>query len=285
MSRILGIDIGGTFTRYGIVEDDMVLFSKKIKTDSILDFAQFVIDLYDHSSNIQLISIGIPGVVKQNQIISVPNIKRLEDYPLVNLVSKNIAVTVRINKDVNLLFLNDLDKEALLERNNVIGIYLGTGLGNALYINGQLMIGDHGYSGELGHTSVIGNNRQCACGNIGCVETIVSGKRLLELYKDHNLEGNFKELFQIHSSHPVIVQFLDDFARIVSTEINLLDIRTVLLGGGVVNMKGFPREPLIDKIISYLRIESLKATLDIRIVTDDSNGSIKGAALIAKKGF
>jgi allose kinase len=284
MSKILGVDIGGTFTRYGLVVNDDVLFSKKIKTDSITNFAQFIIDIYHHSTNIQLISIGIPGVVKQNEIVSVPNIKRLENFPLVDIITKELAVTVIINKDVNLLFLYDIYKERLSSKDNILGIYLGTGLGNALYIHGQLMLGDHGFSGELGHTPIIGNDQKCECGKIGCVETIVSGKKLYEIYENEKFAIDFKDLFKKHANHSKIIEYLDNFARIISTELNLMDISILLLGGGVINMKAFPKALLIKFIKSYLRTETQAAALDVRFMSDDPIGSIKGAALITQRG-
>ena len=284
MSMVLGIDVGGTFTRYGFVDElYRVSESMKILTINIHDFKEFVIGLVIDHPDIDAISIGIPGIVMDNKILSVPNIENLDFHNLDEELIRSINRPVYINKDVNLLFINDIYSYDLHQNENVLGFYLGTGLGNAIKIMGKLLKGTHGFSGELGHVPLIGNDLLCGCGKVGCSETLVSGRALIRLYEQMNLEGDFKDIFTLHSKLPQIVEFVDNFAKMIAMEINILDIVNIIIGGGVVNMNGFPKEYLNKCIMNLLRSDILESELEIIYVDDNPERGIIGAARIIKE--
>lgn len=283
MNKVLGIDVGGTYTRYGIVMDRFVSNVEKLFTKDIHDFPTFISDLVKKNRDIDLISIGIPGIVKENKIVSIPNLKTLEikdlDDRIYNLTRKKVI----INKDVNLLFANDLDRLNLKHQPNVLGFYIGTGLGNAIKINGKVHKGNNGFSGELGHIPIIGNRKICGCGKVGCSETLVSGKALLELYYDNKLSGDIKDIFVNHLDKSYIKQFINNLAALISIEVNTLDILKLVIGGGVINMQGFPKQELRKLIKNNLRSRCLESDLEIYFVDDSPVNSIIGASLIIEE--
>ncbi|XMB72894.1 allose kinase [Mycoplasmatota bacterium WC30] len=283
MSRVLGIDIGGTHVRYGVVNDKFVSSVEKLFTKDIKDFTTFIVDLASKHKNIDVISIGVPGIVKNNKIVSIPNIKSLEIENLdteLNIRTKKIII---INKDVNLLFANDLDRLNLAQAKNVLGFYLGTGLGNSIRVDGKILRGNNGFAGELGHIPIIGNEKVCTCGKTGCSETIVSGKALIEIYEAYINDGNFKEMFINHRANQYVKKFIKNFALIISMEVNIFDTTKIIIGGGVVNMSGFPKQLVREYIEKELRSDILVKELEVYFVDDSPINSIIGASLITKE--
>ena len=283
MAKVLGIDVGGTHIRYGIVEKKHVSSVEKLLTKNVDDFVRFVTNIVLHYPDIDVISIGLPGIVKDNRIISLPNLKKFEQHDMADQIELSTSKKVYIHKDVNLLFANDLERLNLQEEANVLGFYLGTGLGNAIKIDGKLRMGSNGFAGELGHIPVIGNLRPCSCGKIGCAETLVSGRVLQSLFVEEALSGDFKDIFTNHKDHPKLVAFIQNLAMLMSMEINALDILTLILGGGVINMVDFPKEDLRKIIINNLRSELLNDQLNMYFVDDSPIHSIIGAALLIKE--
>ena len=212
-----------------------------------------------------------------------PNLKQLEIKDLDDQIKALTHKHVVINKDVNLLFINDLDRLNLNQEPDVLGFYIGTGLGNSIKIGGKLHFGSNGFSGELGHFPVIGNKRVCGCGKIGCTETIVSGSALVRIHKENNLEGEISEIFTKHSDHPLIKEFIYNLGLILSVEINALDILKLVIGGGVINMDGFPKDALLEVIKQNLRSKCLIKDLSVNYVDDSPINSIIGASLIIKE--
>jgi allose kinase len=283
MGKVLGIDVGGTYTRYGVVHNRFVSSVEKLFTSDISDFVSFVAEQVAKDREIKIISIGIPGIVKDNQIVSIPNISNIDIEAVNTKLHELTRLEVVINRDVNLLFANDLDRLNLKHEKNVLGFYVGTGLGNVIKVNGEVLKGSHGFAGELGHIPLIGNKRLCNCGKIGCAETLVSGMALVSLHKENNLSGEIKDIFVSHLNHEVIKDFVHNLALIISMEINIFDTTKIVIGGGVANMANFPKDKLRDLIKKELRSKSLIPELEIYFVDDSPVNSIIGASLIVKE--
>ena len=81
---------------------------------------------------------------------------------------KALGLPVYIEKDVNLLLLYDIHHLHLDPSKSILGFYVGTGFGNALYLNGDFYTGKNGATGELGHIPLYGLDKRCNCGNLGC---------------------------------------------------------------------------------------------------------------------
>ncbi|MBI9010308.1 MAG: allose kinase [Tenericutes bacterium] len=283
MGKVLGIDVGGTFTRFGVVHNKFVSSVEKLFTANIDDFVAFVDEQVKKDKEIKTISIGIPGIVKDNKIVSIPNISNIDIDAVNTKLHELTRLDVVINRDVNLLFYNDLDRLNLKHEENVLGFYVGTGLGNAIKVNGVVLKGSHGFAGELGHIPLIGNKRLCNCGKTGCAETLVSGMALVNLHKENNLSGEIKNIFVNHLNHEVIKDFIHNLALIISMEINIFDTTKIVIGGGVANMPEFPKEKLRNLIKKELRSKSLIPELEIYFVDDLPINSIIGASLIVKE--
>ena len=122
---------------------------------------------------------------------------------------------------------------------SVFGVIMGTGVGAGIVINGKLFSGKVGIAGEWGHHSINPNGKKCYCGNVGCVDTYISGPSL-EL-RWHELTGEQIPLKSILNFSSNIhfkqwkSEFLENFAVGLSNVINIIDPDVIILGGGVSN--------------------------------------------------
>lgn len=277
MKRILGIDVGGTYTRYGLVVDSLVSKMKKVETKSILDFEFFVVNLVDSFGVcIDAIGIGFPGVVTNNVIVSVPNVETKIPLDIVARLNKKLKIEVFVFRDVELLFLQHIKKFELSALDNVIGFYFGTGIGNTIKLNGTILHGENGAAGELGHIPVLNNYLVCECGKIGCIETLVSGKALLKLQKELFPKTIISDVFFKHKNEKVVSNFILNMAKTMAIEINILNINAIIIGGGIVNMKGFPKDVLKSELKKHIS----QRTIDfVKFIDDDPKDGIIGASI------
>src|SRR5665648_44585 len=94
------------------------------------------------------------------------------------------------------------------------------------------------------HIPVLGKDDICGCGNKGCIENYTSGKQLEYLQSTYFPGTEISDLFEYHSNETVVEKFIEALSIPIATEINILDPDYVILGGGVIHMKGFPNEIL-----------------------------------------
>lgn len=262
MKYVIGIDIGGTNLRIGTVTRDgrLEYFEQKssaalVSDDAIEKLGKEIkeyINRYKLEEKVEAIAIGVPSIVSKDKsfIYSTPNLKGIENLDLGNLLSTYLHIPVFIDRDVNFLLLNDIQLYELDPKRNktILGFYIGTGFGNAVYVNGRIHVGKNGVAGELGHIPLYGINEYCTCGNIGCSETRCSGRYLQELIKNHFPETFIEDVFEKHGDDPIIQEYVKTLSIPIVTEINILDPDYIILAGGVVFMKAFPKELLLSEI-------------------------------------
>lgn len=184
---VLGIDIGGTNTVFGIVDArGVVVASSSIKTLKHSDFNAYLDELYtevnrlleanDAVDKVLGIGIGAPNANYYTGMIeSCVNLPWPMPLPLAQMVSEKFGIPVAITNDANAAALGEMTYGAARGLRDFIMITLGTGVGSGIVINGQLVYGHDGFAGELGHIIVKRNNgRLCACGRSGCLETYCS---------------------------------------------------------------------------------------------------------------
>ncbi len=292
---VIGIDIGGTNIRAGLVdpnynlsnftiENSNQLQSEKEGTYKLIEFIKNYINNQNKNLNIVAISIGFPSTVDKlrHRVISTPNIKGFNNINIVDKIEKELNIKTFINRDVNMLMLFDMFKENLSNKGIAIGFYLGTGLGNVISIDGNLLIGKNGSAGELGHIPIKDNKELCGCGNIGCVETFASGMFLKKICKEQ-LGISIENVFVKYSNNPFIEKYVEDLAIPIATEINILDPDYIFLGGGVIQMLGFPYKKLESAIYKYTRKPYPANTLEILYSTTGQENGVIGAGIYAYK--
>lgn len=184
---VVGIDIGGTNTVFGIVDArGVVIASSSIKTRKHATIEAYLDELHteltklmevnDAIDKIHGIGIGAPNAnYYTGTIESGVNLPWPTPIPLAKLVSEKFGIPVAITNDANAAAIGEMTYGAARGLKDFIMITLGTGVGSGIVINGQLVYGHDGFAGELGHVIVKRNNgRLCGCGRCGCLETYCS---------------------------------------------------------------------------------------------------------------
>jgi allose kinase len=297
MQYFLGVDIGGTNTRLMLMDSQQKFYGyQKVTTpswaglnDPLSGLQQLIANYLAASSKgsqVVRVMLGLPGILSRDRqrVLSLPFIPALDDRPVAQMLSAALGLPVVMDKDVNHLMWWDLTRLAHLP-DVAVGIYLGTGLGNSLWLNQDFYHGAHGAAGELGHIPLAGNPALCPCGKTGCVETLTSGNWLTGWKRQHAAETAFADLFVLHGEHADLVEFVDRLGRTIASEMNILDPQYLLLGGGVLMMRGFPLARLEQQIRQHLRGPQPANGLQIvqSGVTDETG--CRGACLAAQRDY
>ncbi len=284
---IIGIDIGGTNFRIGLVDERgavsafyKVPISQVFTTEDPLGDLGGYLKAYSEGKTVDAVAIGFPATLdaKRRTVLQAPNIPVIENLPVVEVLSEKLGIPVFIERDVTFALVYDCEKYGIGREGIVCGFYFGTGMGNAIAIHGKPLIGKNGTAGELGHIPADGNALKCGCGNTGCMETLAGGKYLAHLCETVFTQTHISEIFTKHGNDPLLVQFVDRMAMAVATEVNILDPDVVLIGGGVPAMPDFPGEYLIQRILARTRKPLPAESLRIIFVEDEPEKSVAGAA-------
>jgi glucokinase len=192
----IGIDIGGTGTKFGIVDRvGNVLFSSEISTRKHSDVNDFIDDLYNELSKlidnvggigrIKGIGVGAPnGNFYTGTIEYAPNLPWKGIIPLARMMEDKFKIPVVLTNDANAAAIGEMMYGAAQGMKDFIMITLGTGVGSGIVANGKLIYGHDGFAGELGHTTIIPNGRlHEGTGKRGSLESYASatGVRLTTL--------------------------------------------------------------------------------------------------------
>ena len=184
---VIGMDMGGTNTVFGIVDTRGNVISKSaIKTGTHTVVNLYINDIYTELSKlieavggigkIKVIGVGAPnGNYYTGNIEFAPNLPWKGIIPFANLMADKFGVPAALTNDANAAAVGEMTYGAAHGMKNFIMITLGTGVGSGIVIDGKVVYGHDGFAGELGHVNVMRNNgRLCGCGKTGCLETYAS---------------------------------------------------------------------------------------------------------------
>lgn len=294
MTYVLAVDIGGTNLRTGWVSPDLSVSDFELRPSlELLEVADPQAALLGHLRDYlartaqgrtpDAIGIGFPATIdaERKVILSTSNIRSMQQLPIVDYLEDALGVRVFIDKDVNMLLRYDIAANELPVEGVVIGCYAGTGFGNSISINGRILTGTHGVAGELGHLPTTHIDRRCGCGNIGCIETVASGKTLAEIVTEHFPGESISHVFRDHADSPQIREFIRNLAIPIAAEINILDPAAVVLGGGLIYMDHFPRKALEDAVYEFTRKPLPADVTKFVYSTGGQNNGVIGAGLYA----
>ena len=183
---VLGIDIGGTNTKFGIVDKrGQIIEQGTIKTGNHVEINAYIEDLVSNLqviinkvggiSNFKGVGVGAPnGNYFSGCIEFAPNLPWKGVIPLAQMISDRLRIPTILTNDANAAAIGEMTYGAARGMKDFIMITLGTGVGSGIVVNGQLVYGHDGFAGELGHTTIRKEGRLCGCGKHGCLETYAS---------------------------------------------------------------------------------------------------------------
>jgi len=202
----IGIDIGGTNAKFGIADQEgNIIAQSRVKTQQFTDYIDLIrqlkieVEKLHSLDDVIGIGVGAPNGNFHNGTIEYPpNLP----WKGVSYFAKEIEHVFNIKcvltNDANAAALGEMVYGRAKGMKNFLVLTVGTGLGSGIVVNGDLMYGNNGFAGELGHTLVNANGRFCACGKRGCLETYVSAtgirRTVYKLLADYNEESLLRSI-------------------------------------------------------------------------------------------
>lgn len=265
---IVGVDMGGTSLRAVVVnEEDRILAVEKNPTpvgkkpDALIEeIAAQVIDALEAAglkrSNLRAVSVGAPGAVNPEKglVYEAPNLG-WRDVRLGPKLSDMLGVPVLVENDVNVGTMGEFGLGAGQGAQELVGIFVGTGIGGGIISGGELYEGLRGAAGEIGHMVLQVDGPSCGCGKRGCAEALASRTAMerevraaikngakscvLELMKDRNKDRMTSSIIvrALKKKDRVMRDVLKRTERylgiLVANVVNILDPECVVIGGGV----------------------------------------------------
>ncbi|MCP4977776.1 MAG: ROK family protein [Maribacter sp.] len=313
MNTVLAIDIGGTFTKIGIVDEaGEILISKVFSTKSREPFASFLKELVPeikelskklgNKSNILAIGVGAPNANSlTGNIENPPNLKWGKVIPLAMSLENAFNLPVFIANDANAAALGELKYGMAKGMKNFVVLTLGTGLGSGIIINEDLLLGEHAQAGEIGHVNVDPNGRQCNCGLRGCLETYASvtgiKRTVFELIAEMNEDSplrsiSFEELTgeliakAALKGDKLALRAFEITAEILGSKmadtVAHLDPEAFILAGGLSKAGDILLKPVIASLETNLFI-AYKGKVKVYLSDAPRNAAILGPAALAWK--
>jgi len=189
---IVGIDIGGTNTVYGFIDNiGEIVASGSIPTMADQPATAIVKRISDEltktANNLQCdikgIGIGAPNANYYRGTVEHPPNLAWKVVEFVKLMKNYFPIPIAITNDANAAAIGEMKYGAAKNMKNFIVVTLGTGVGSGIIINSDLVYGYDGFAGELGHATVIDNGRLCGCGKRGCLEAYASASGICRTAK------------------------------------------------------------------------------------------------------
>lgn len=258
----LGIDLGGSKIEIiALDRQGRTLLRQRCATPggdypgTLNAIRQLVQDCERQLNGTGTVGIGIPGTRSADHgLIKNANSTCLNGQPLQEDLETLLERPVRLANDADCLAVSEAADGAGSGAQCVFGVIIGTGVGGGLVINGQLLQGPNGISGEWGHNplpwrdSADGESLRCYCGHQDCIETFLSGPGWA---RRSGLSCTARELAQRAAAlEPLALQavehYCDLLARALASVINLIDPQVIVLGGGLSQMPQlYQRVPLL----------------------------------------
>lgn len=256
--NLWGIDMGGTKIECIILDKNRkILFRKRVPTEAymgyqhILKQIKYLVDAMEQFQGSRPTSIGIgcPGTLsKSSGLMKNCNATDVNGKPFLDDLNKMLELKVKIANDANCFTLAETKlgvvNQKFAEAKVVFGVILGTGVGGGLVIDGKVLNGFHGISGEWGHNTLNDqDDRECFCGKKGDNESIISGPSLEWFY--HRTTGTHRSLVEIvhlaryradEAARKTMDRLKNGFAKAISVVVNIVDPDIIVIGGGIGNI-------------------------------------------------
>ena len=310
---VVGIDIGGTNTVFGIVDArGTIIASGSVKTQAYTAVEEYVDEVCKNLlplaiaqggvEKIKGIGIGAPnGNFYSGTIEFAPNLPWRGIIPLAAMFEERLGIPTALTNDANAAAIGEMTYGAARGMKDFIMITLGTGVGSGIVINGQMVYGHDGFAGELGHVIVRrGTGRMCGCGRKGCLETYCSAtgvartaRELLAARTDESLLRNVpaenitsKDVYDAAVQGDKLAQEIFDFTGTLLGEaladfIAFSSPEAIVLFGGLAKSGDYIMKP-IQKAIeeNVLNIYKGKTKLLVSELKD-SDAAVLGASALA----
>lgn len=307
----IGIDIGGTSAKIGLLKGSKLLYKSEIPvafdnyetpiiSSVIVGLRSFISEFNIDESKLIGIGVSATGQIDTNNGIVIGGGGHIKNW-----INTNIKDELEKVFNLRVSVVNDADAMILAEHkfgnakayNNVIGVTIGTGVGGGIIVNDQLLLGASGIAGEIGHMVLNASGEKCPCGNVGCFETYASMSALVrrvkkELddnkidYVDEDINGRY--IFkQVENENilikKVLASWIKDIALGLVSLVHIFNPEIIIIGGGVSSQEELFLRPLEIEVRKYLLPEFSKYLEIKRAKFANDSGMIGGVAYLEGK--
>lgn len=313
MKYYLGIDLGGTNIKAGIVDETgAILHKQSIKTFGARPYEEIINDMADlchtvtQNANIsweqvEAIGIGVPGAVNQKDgMIVYTNNLNLTGVPAGKMLAEKLQKPVYLGNDASCAALGEFVSGSAKEYNSIILVTLGTGVGGGIILNGKLWEGFNGAGGEIGHMVIHSGGEPCSCGRQGCWEAYSSAtalirdtKRAMEEHPESYLHTLLSQRSKISAktafdavkkgdktAKEVVDRYLFHLSEGLANISNIFEPDAIILGGGVCNEGDALLVPLKELVAPKFHAGDRLPHADIKIASLGNDAGIVGAAML-----
>ncbi|WP_223638494.1 ROK family protein [Corallococcus sp. EGB] len=307
----LGIDLGGTFARAAVVDGKgVILASAKVavqdrKPQGVVETIALAAEEAVTKSGVKVEGCGVGAagqIHKDTGVISVAPNLGWRDVPLAQMLTKRLGFDVKVVNDLSAAAWGELHAGAGRGAQDILVVFVGSGVGSAIIADGRLVNGGGGVAGELGHIKVVPGGRLCGCGEHGCLEAYAGGHNLIAQTKELMASGGSLVLEKLthddaDSITPVTLETAAEAGDVKAREIHdraarflalavanyvtVLNPSRLVLGGGVLmHCPGIKRQ-VLDGVQQWSSRVSREGLLIADAELGDDSGII-GAALLVK---
>ncbi len=307
---VCGVDLGGTETKIGLVDEAGGIVGKRIIQSRVSDRSELLVTriadtiaaMISQTSvdqeSVLGVGIGSPGSIDREKgvVLFSPNFPNWDNMELKQKIEEKTRLETFLENDANAFILGEWAFGKHAGSQNMIGITLGTGIGGGIISHGQLIIGADGFGGELGHVIVEPGGPLCGCGSHGCIEAIASAPSISRFASEgkkrfpessmfrQGTTPSTKEIFQAASEGDIAAEIVLErvytaLSVAIGNYIHIFNPRYVVLGGGVSRAG----KPLLDGIrdrVGRYTMTSFRDTCEIVLSELFEDAGIKGAASI-----
>lgn len=250
---LAGVDIGGTTTQVVLVDQALEVVARaeaptparvsgQAMAENAVSLVRSLVDAHGGGRELEGVGVGAAGVVDAEEgriLVASDSFAGWSGFPLTAVLRDLLAAPTYLDNDVNAFLRGEVSTGSIAGSREALGITLGTGVGGALWIDGRLWDGPHGAAGEIGHLPGFGD-APCTCGGRGHLETLASGRSIARRY-ELAAQGPAVTAREVAMravkgdaiALEVMTDAADAVARGVLMTAGLLDVTTVVIGGGV----------------------------------------------------
>ncbi len=308
----VGIDLGGTFIKGGIVDDlGRILVSDKVPTgaeggaeavaENIASLAKSLMQSLNLSASDMVgIGIGVPGMINSRAgVVTYSNNLAWENFPISKRVEALTGLPVKIANDANVAALGEVKFGGGKSLENAIMITLGTGVGSGIVLGGALYEGNHGAGAEIGHSVIIDGGELCTCGRRGCLEAYASAtalirdtKRAMEAHPESLMWKTAKTLDEVDgatafknkendpTARDVVNNYIGYLAAGLTDIANVFRPEAIIIGGGVSAEGDALIIPLTEAINSQIFAGERGPKVAIKVAELGNKAGLLGAAAL-----
>lgn len=278
----IGLDLGGTTVTAGIANrrgetlwrQEVDSRSQRLAEEVFSQISNLLQGALREASSRDLelrgIGAGIPGCWEEPSgiITFLPSFRDMVGFPMRERTETLCHLPVRFENDVNAALLGEHRFGACKGVDNVVCLYIGTGIGGGAIVGGQLMRGANGAAGEMGHITLLPDGPLCQCGNRGCLMALASGSNIARRAREALAEGKKSSLSAVlgeggeitakavteHAlaGDPVSLEIMRDAGRWIgigaASLINIFNPSVLLLGGGLLKAGDLLLEPMLQEV-------------------------------------